>query len=99
MRHYDDSSLGYQKLNRATNKYLSCDSNGEKKMLYIYVYLCVALRLLHKSRLSRETGNLKKKYYLIEYHRFTGHSSRFYSFFYGYKCLFYREIGFFLLIE
>lgn len=50
-------------------------------MLYIYVYLCVALRLLHKSRLSRETGNFKKKYYLIEYHRFTGHSSRFYSLF------------------
>lgn len=98
MRHYDDSSLGYQKLNRATNKYLSCDSNG-KKRCYIYVYLCVALRLLHKSRLSRETGNFKKKILPDRVSPFYGPFVTFLYSFYGYKCLFYREIGFFLLTE
>lgn len=81
MRHYDDSSLGYQKLNRATNKYLSCDSNGKKKDA---IYMCIcALRLDYYINLVCPVRQvtLKKKYYLIEYHPFTSHSSRFYSLF------------------
>lgn len=44
------------------------------------MYICV-LRLDYYINLVCPVRQvtLKKKYYLIEYHRFTGHSSRFYT--------------------